>query len=188
MRDRCGNKIGLSIGEFPDADLLTGAEKLLISQDGVSRKVDVQDLFLFVSGAVGTVGQAGPAGAPGVPGPSGLAGPAGPAGPTGVAGLKYFAYGDASPAFIHLVTAPVIVLQVNLVISTPFNGAGASLKLGTAAQPQLLASPTQIDTSFVAEYETNPNITATSNILLTITPGAGCTQGAGWIVIETATP
>lgn len=61
MRDKCGNKIGMSIGEFPDAEPITGAEKVLVLQDGRTRKMDVQDLI-------------GPPGAPGPSGPPGTTG------------------------------------------------------------------------------------------------------------------
>jgi hypothetical protein len=126
--------------------------------------------------------------AQGPPGPPGQSGNAGPPGLSGTPQAKNFSFGDASPLIVLSVPAALIVLQVNLVITTPFNGAGALLTLGTAAAPQSLVDTTQVNPALAAEYETNPNIVTSSNVLLTITPGAGCTQGAGWIVLQTATP
>lgn len=99
-----------------------------------------------------------------------------------------FAFGDASPKLVFTVSAATTILQVNFVITTPFNGTGAALSVGTAGSPQLLLSTAQVDPYYAAEYETNPNVNVSSSVLLTITPGAGCTQGAGWIVLQTATP
>lgn len=121
-----------------------------------------------------------------------LLGTQGPAGAPGASGgqpaVKQFLFGDASPALVLAMSAPLIVLRANVVITQPFNGAGATLAVGTAGLPQSIAAATQINAAFAAEYETNPNLLVSSNVLLTITPGAGCTQGAGWIVLQTANP
>lgn len=99
-----------------------------------------------------------------------------------------FAYGDANRIIIPALTTK-IVLAVNINITTPFNGAGASLSIGTLASPALLVAPTQLDLSVATEFEINPNVkfTTPTDIYLTITPGAGATQGVGWIVVEAAT-
>lgn len=70
--DRHGNRIGTSIGELPVSDVLTGAEKILLFQDGNTRQADLQDLFAF--------GLSGP---PGLTGPAGLTGATGNQGPIG---------------------------------------------------------------------------------------------------------
>lgn len=138
----------------------------------------------FANGTLSAVSEL--IGPPGPVGPVGSVGPVGPAGPLGTESLQYFSFGDASPAVVRVVTTPIMVLQVNFVITTPFNGAGATLSLGVAGQPQLLVASNQIDAAFATEYETNPNVAIATNILLAITPGAGCTQGAGWIVLNVA--
>lgn len=97
-----------------------------------------------------------------------------------------FSFGDASPRIVLPVLSNQLVMQVNTNITEPFNAAGASFSLGTFAQPDLLVSPQQIDLSIPTEFEVNPNVllTAPTDIVLTLIPGAGATQGAGWFVIE----
>jgi hypothetical protein len=97
-----------------------------------------------------------------------------------------FAFGDASPRNMLPVLANQTVLQVNINITTPFNGAGASFSLGTFAQPELLVSPQNVDLGIPTEFEVNPNVllTAPTDIVLTLNAGAGATQGAGWLVIQ----
>ena len=114
-------------------------------------------------------------------------------GDTGAAGQSIapvnFAYGDSSPRIIIPALTSKIVLAVNINITTPFDGAGASLSIGTLANPALLVDPMQLDLSVATEFEINPNVkfTTPADIYLTITPGAGATQGTGWIVVEAAT-
>ena len=118
----------------------------------------------------------------------GISGPQGPPGPAGVSDLELipFSYGDASPRIVLNLLSNQTVLQVNCNITEPFNGAGASFALGTFAQPDVLVAPAQIDLGIPTEFEINPNVllTAPIDIVLTLVPGAGATQGAGWFVIE----
>jgi hypothetical protein len=95
-----------------------------------------------------------------------------------------FAYGDATPKAIT--TQAGLIATATIVITTPFNGVGAALQLGDAVQPSRLLAPTQIDPTFAAEYEANAGhvYTLPTEILLTITPGAGATQGAGYVLLE----
>lgn len=99
-----------------------------------------------------------------------------------------FAFGDASPRVILPGLAGKIVLAVNINIATPFNGAGASLSVGTLASPELLVAPTQLDLSVATEFEIDPNVSfpTATDIYLTLSPGAGATQGAGWLVFAFA--
>lgn len=114
-------------------------------------------------------------------------GPAGPPGQSSGAVAKIaFAYGDASPNPVIELAAGTTVFAVLIAIQTPFNGVGASLQLGDAAQSDRLLAASQCDPSQRAEYESSPGYTYTSptEILLTINPGAGCTQGAGYLFLE----
>jgi|GEM_PF-5644730 len=96
-----------------------------------------------------------------------------------------FAFGDASPKPIALIPVGKAIFTVQLIITTPFNGTGAALMIGDAAQSDRLMASSRNSPVFVAEYETNPGWVATQDteILLTITPGAGCTQGSGFILL-----
>ena len=97
-----------------------------------------------------------------------------------------FSFGDASPSTIKALPAGATVLRAHIVIQTPFNGVGASLKLGDALIRDRLIATSQVDPYFAADFETNPCVayTVATQILLTIVPGAGCTQGSGYILLE----
>lgn len=112
----------------------------------------------------------------------------GPPGPAGVSGrvVVPFAYGDATPQPVFTAPAAGTDMRVSIVIDTPFNGAGAALQVGTAAQPGALMPAAYNDPATAATYEAAPNATLASGeaIVLTITPGAGATQGAGRVVFD----
>ena len=108
--------------------------------------------------------------------------------PTPVEGLMKFpfSFGDASPMPVYTTTAGQTVFTAQIVIQVPFNGVGASLSLGDAVVSDRLIRVDQVDPTFAAEYEANPGYTYASAtpIILTIVPGAGCTQGSGYILLE----
>lgn len=117
----------------------------------------------------------------------GIQGPAGPPGAPGVASPPIaFAFGDASPRTLFTTTASSLVMGVSVNVTTPFNGAAPSLRIGTTAQPELLLAATQLDLTVATEFEVNPNLilSAAQAVVMTLVPGAGCTQGSGWIVFE----
>lgn len=97
-----------------------------------------------------------------------------------------FAFGDASPAPVFTAPAGCTNMLARLVIDTPFNGVGASLKLGTSANPEALIAAAHNDPAQVAGYESAPDVALASGdeIVLTITPGTGATQGAGRIIFD----
>lgn len=119
----------------------------------------------------------------GVPGPAGASGSAG-SDPGRV--VVPFAYGDATPQPVFTAPAAGTDLLVRLVVDTPFNGAGATLQLGTTSNPGLLMPANYNDPTTAATYEAAPDATLASGeqIVLTITPGAGATQGAGRIIFD----
>ncbi len=122
-----------------------------------------------------TAAQQGPSGPPGPPGPGG-----------GAATKIAFAYGDASPSPVATIAADTTIFTVLLSVQTPFNGVGATLQLGDATSSDRLLAANQCDLTQAAEYESNPGYTYSSStaLLLTINPGAGCTRGAGYILLE----
>ena len=115
----------------------------------------------------------------------GLQGPAGPSGSLAAPPIA-FGFGDASPRTVATVASAVLVLSVRINVSLAFNGVAPSFRLGTAALPELLVAAAQLDLGTATEFEINPNgaLAAGAAIVLTLAPGAGSTQGAGWIVIE----
>ena len=111
-------------------------------------------------------------------------------GPPAVGGIgaKYpFSYGDATPKLItsiggaHITTAQIF-------IATTFNGVGAALQLGDAGDLDRLITTQQVDPTRLGEFETNPWHFYASNtqILLTINPGSGASQGSGYVYLEAA--
>ena len=102
-----------------------------------------------------------------------------------------FAFGDASPAIVMTVNpasaAEVALVQVE--IEEAFDGVGAQIAFGTVADPDSLMRADQNDPSELAVYETSPRVRLAGGeqLQLTITPGAGASQGRGKIILQ-ATP
>ena len=118
-------------------------------------------------------------------------GPIGPQGPSGTSTPPYyFSFGDASPVTILTGLPASKILETTVVFTAQFNGAPTSLSIGTAGVPALLVSSNQVDPSVVSEFEVTSGVTlsAGNDIRLTIALGAGCTQGAGWILINKVAP
>lgn len=97
-----------------------------------------------------------------------------------------FAYGDASPSRLFTLPAGKTVFTVIVVIQQRFNGTGATLKVGDAVDDDRLMATNQNDPTVIAEYETNPGYTYSTptDLLLTINPGSGATNGSGYVLIE----
>ena len=115
----------------------------------------------------------------------GLVGPPGP--PGGGAAIEHaFAFGDATPAAVVTAAANKLIYGVTVHIIEPFDGVGAALTVGDAAQPDRLLAANQNDPTSVAAYAATPEHTylSATPILLSITPGAGATQGKGLLTIE----
>lgn len=132
----------------------------------------------------------------------GFAGPPSPAGPGGItqeqADARYvqigavgvvvpFAFGDASPVTVYVPGAGRTNILARLVIDTPFDGVGAALALGTSGSADSLLAAAHNDPTAAAGYEAAPDVALTSGepVVLTITPGAGATQGSGRIIFDT---
>jgi hypothetical protein len=97
-----------------------------------------------------------------------------------------FAWGDATPAAITVATGGKLITRVELHIITPFDGTGAAISVGDAGDADRLMTTTQNDPTTVACYDAYPEHTyaVDTTVLLTITPGAGATAGAGLLVIS----
>lgn len=97
--------------------------------------------------------------------------------------LLDFAFNDASPATVIPLVAGAIVEWVKLVISTTFDDPGATLQVGTTAQPGVVLSAVQNDPGDDSVFSTDVplRVTAPTNLILTISPGTS-TQGAGYVL------
>lgn len=111
----------------------------------------------------------------------------GPPGPPGSADIEVtFSFGDATPATLTTAPAGRLIYGVELYIKTPFDGTGAALSVGDAGQADRLLSSVENDISTAGGYFSTPAYAyaADTAIRLSITPGAGATQGAGVIVLR----
>lgn len=114
-------------------------------------------------------------------------------GGTGGGGAEYdpnfisiqFAYGDASPVIIGEVPSGKEILEVQIFILTPFDGAGAALQVGIVGTPADLMASSENDPTSAGEYSVAPLIPygSATNIILTITPGSGASAGAGIVLV-----
>jgi hypothetical protein len=118
------------------------------------------------------------AGMRGMPGPAGVGG-------TGAIPPIAFSYGDAARA-VFTPDVPSILVSARVRITVPFDGAGPEIRLGTAADDDAFMSAADSDPTMAAEFETTPDVPLAdgASVRLTITPGAGATQGAGVLLLN----
>lgn len=95
-----------------------------------------------------------------------------------------FAFGDAD----HVVfTTPVagIFTITRIEITQAFDGAGASIRVGTAGQPEALMSAAKNYPAQLASYEAASDfrVAANTGIILSISPGISPAQGAGTLYL-----
>jgi len=95
-----------------------------------------------------------------------------------------FAWGDATPAAIGIMP-PGLVTRVELVIETPFDGSGPSLRVGRSGALEELLAAAQVDPAAAGIYETSPGVryASATPLLLSIVPGAAAAAGNGLVVI-----
>lgn len=98
-----------------------------------------------------------------------------------------FAFGDATPADIYIPHEAGVLTLVRVQVTTPFDGVGAEIQIGTAADPDAFVGAADVDLAVPASWEVLPdaNVAAGEPITLTLIPGAGATAGAGRILIDT---
>lgn len=118
--------------------------------------------------------------AAGKQGPRGVPGPPG----AGEGGISLpFAFGDATPSEIGEYEG--VFIATSIVITEPFNGAGAALSVGTMSDPELLMPADGNQPDVAGRHEANPSLRIPlTSLYLFITPGIGATQGRGIIYLE----
>jgi hypothetical protein len=101
-----------------------------------------------------------------------------------------FTFATGSPFDLASVGPSAPVVRAGLRIDVGFDGAGASLEIGTAASPGLILGPTESLPAVPGQYETDAVTTfvAPATLQLRVTPGAGATQGAGVVYFELGAP
>jgi len=110
MRDKCGNKVGVSIGELPQAGTLTGTEKMLLYQGGLTKRVYLGDIVTFIG--TPAPGEPGPPGPPGPPGTSPTPAPGTGTGTGPVSGTAQLQEWVASTDGVQTATVSGIVTSV----------------------------------------------------------------------------
>lgn len=131
-------------------------------------------VHISLAGPPGPAGQDGQDGTPGTPGMA-----------NAVVGCN-FQYNHASPVRYPLtIPAGQVLLECRLIVNTPFDGAGASVVVGTAADPDQFFSEWHSDLTQAGCYSTSPfvRVSEETEVLITINPGQDPTQGSGTVVI-----
>ena len=96
-----------------------------------------------------------------------------------------FAWGDASPRLVVRTLPGQTVSGVDLTILVPFDGTGSRLAVGTVDQPEALLGFEDCLPSEAATYSVAPNrsFPVSTDLLLTIVPGAQASQGSGVVIV-----
>lgn len=142
-----------------------------LQQVNVVEIIETEDVRVEITRTVATVVEAGA-----------KQGPPGPPGPSGSTIDLPFSWGDASPSPIGAVSG--LIVAASIIITTPFDGVGASLTIGTLGSPALIMPADSNYPGFASRYEVNPGLFVSGQLYLTIDPGAGATQGAGRVYLE----
>jgi hypothetical protein len=144
---------------------------------GRTTTVQARDNVNTVDGApsVVAVGTRGAQGARGLQGYSGA----------GLIPPIAFAWGDAAGS-VYAPTETGTLATVRVVVTVPFDGNGAQLMLGTAGTPDAALAAADNDLSVAGEYEVTSdlNLAMAEDLILTITPGFGASQGAGFLFLS----
>lgn len=123
--------------------------------------------------------------------PTGAPGARGPAGEDGQPGIDAqgqippipFSWGDA-PATVYTPEVDGMLTIVRVQYTTAFNGSGATLVVGTTADPDAAMPAAYNSPHSVYEYENTPDLPLDEGeaLVLTITPGTA-SQGAGLLFL-----
>lgn len=97
-----------------------------------------------------------------------------------------FTWQDSSPKFVAKVPAGRTLSWAQLLIQQPFNGSGAALSLGDAADIGRIIPADGNLPREVSGFEVNPCYTYSSatDVLLFISPGLGATSGSGLVSLN----
>lgn len=161
------------IDDNPSLIVVGGQDTLITLEDDGERIVVPYEQIQVIE--IGAQGAPGAQGIQGIPGPSG-------AGVMEVA----FAFGDSTPKNLVVATAGKQVYNVGIHIHTAFNGAGAALAIGDSGDPSRLMSSAMNDPTALGSYGAAPNHRYATNtqLILTITPGGGASQGGGIVTLQ----
>jgi hypothetical protein len=96
-----------------------------------------------------------------------------------------FTYQTLSPSVLQAVVAGHVLIRASIVITTPFDGVGANLLLGTTANPSMVLGAADSVPSVADQYESTSIFQfQVSDILQFVINPNGSTQGAGLLLYE----
>jgi hypothetical protein len=95
-----------------------------------------------------------------------------------------FAYNDISPIDFGLLLGGETIIDVDVVIATPFDDPSAMLSVGLASSPGNILPTSAIDPTTAGTYNCGEdfNITGSDAVRLQIVPGSS-TQGSGKVIV-----
>jgi hypothetical protein len=121
-------------------------------------------------------------------GPPGIQGPMGPAGASGPIAATPFTYGDVSPISFVTIPAGKLVLEVHVIIETPFDAVDAAISVGDSGNHLSLMNADQVNPREAGSYQTNPLVSypIDTELFLYFTPGTDPQAGSGrfFILVE----
>ena len=105
--------------------------------------------------------------------------------PTDFETLHTFAWGDATPDTIYTFKANETVRKVLLNIKVPFDGVGATIKVGDGVTSDSLMATSQNNPAVAGVYSTTPmkDYVTGNTLVFSITAGSGASQGSGELLI-----
>ena len=108
--------------------------------------------------------------------------------PAGLLGVVVFdfTFNDPTPWVICTIPGDRRILSVTLIIGTAFDGFEAAIAVGDGDDPEALMPYDGNDPSLPGVYVASslPLYLLPTDILLTMAPSAGASQGAGTIILE----
>lgn len=97
-----------------------------------------------------------------------------------------FQFNNVTSQVLYTFQSDGYLVDIEIEITTVFDGAGAALSIGTNSDPQLLIANSEIDAGQLMSGGkiSNRRFLSGEEIRLFINAGAGATQGAGRVVLE----
>ena len=94
-------------------------------------------------------------------------------------------YGDSTPSDIYYLDSNQTINGIDIAVIEAWDGIGASIQIGTPAQPGLLFDSLESELSAVATFSKDFTALGPMTIRVTITPGTSPTTGKARIQIST---
>lgn len=105
----------------------------------------------------------------------------------GESGIKHsFSWGDVSSTLIETMDTGVTITAIYFIVQEVFDGVGATVTIGTVADPDLLMGVADVDLTSIGTYLVSPGykFAAETEVKIFNTPGSGASTGAGSLVIN----